>query len=168
MLVLPDDTIVSGGTDGMLKYWSSAEDGKYELTLTTGYEHTKWITCLLDFNGNIVSGCLDGKLRMYDRDGTLKMEAAAHSGGITSLGKSKTNIISGSWDGTAKVWDEQFMQVANLPGHENGVCVLGCSDDNTIVTGSTGRQNGNTIVDCKIRVWKNHEIVATINDHQGF
>ena len=79
-------------------------------------------------------------------------------------------IFIGSWDGSARIWEINETSItctAVLPGHENGVCVLGLPDG-SIVTGSTGEQKENTVVNFKLRFWSNTgTLLKEIYDHQG-
>jgi WD40 repeat protein len=54
-----------------------------------------------------------------------------------------------------------------MPDMENGVCVLELPNGD-IVTGSTGRQQGeSTIVDFQIRIWRGGDVVKQIKSHAG-
>jgi phospholipase A-2-activating protein len=109
---------------------------------------------------------MDKNIRVYSLDGTLVRTLVGHEHGVISLDWSAAGLlISGSWDQTARVWNiADGTCVQTLPDHENGVNVLGLPNGN-IVTASTGRQEGNTVVDFKIRIWENGSVVKTMQPH---
>ncbi|KAJ0397384.1 hypothetical protein P43SY_008215 [Pythium insidiosum] len=181
---LPNELLVTGAMDTAVLSWmrdtQSSEPGAYlELTTARIYGHEHWVTALLPLpagvvadapTGGFVTGSMDKGVRIFDLDGKLVAHLRGHEGGVISLGLTHDQryLLSGSWDGTARVWDlstQQCVQV--LSGHENGVCVLGLPDG-TVVTGSTGRQVGNAVVDFQLRFWgKDWTLAKTVRDHAG-
>ena len=117
-------------------------------------------------NGGFVTGSMDKSIRVYSLDGTLVRTLVGHDHGVISLDWTASGeLISGSWDGTAKVWDiTDGTCVQTLPGHENGVNVLALPNG-SIVTASTGRQEGDTVVDFKIRIWQDGSVVKILQPH---
>jgi phospholipase A-2-activating protein len=171
--------------DSVVKCWKVNEDGSYVESLNI-YDHEHWITALITIPTSVVNttttttssstnisgfitGCMDKKIRMYSEDGILVSILTGHEGGIISFGfTSDGHLISGSWDGTARIWDlKKALCIGVLSGHENGVCVLGLPNG-TIVTGSTGKQVGNTVVDFQLRFWnQDFSLQKTLKDHTG-
>lgn len=179
--------VITGAMDSVARCWipgaASAEDGGIassyvSLETATIYDHEHWVTASVKLPaetvaecpaGGFATGSMDKKIRIYSGDGVRVAVLVGHEGGVTSLGLSSCGkyLLSGSWDGTARVWDLQTKQCVHvLSEHENGVCVLGLPNG-TIVTGSTGRQVGNTVVDFKLRFWTNFALTKTVADHNG-
>ena len=172
--------LYTGAMDSVVRRWRrrTQDDGEYfENEQSGGFEHEHWITSILDLpknkhsmapEGGFVTGCMDKCIRLYNADFQLIQTLRGHNGGVISLAwKDSGELVSGSWDGTARIWNvatAQCLQV--LEGHENGVCVL-CIPTGQIITGSTGEQQGNQIVNFKIRLWENGTEVKTLTDHQG-
>ncbi|GLD96122.1 hypothetical protein PINS_up004799 [Pythium insidiosum] len=180
---LPNELLVTGAMDTAVLSWmrdaQGSEPGAYlELTTARIYGHEHWVTALLPLpagvvadapSGGFVTGSMDKGVRVFDLDGKLLAHLRGHEGGVISLGLThdRRYLLSGSWDGTARVWDLATQQCVHvLPDHENGVCVLGLPDG-TIVTGSTGRQVGNLVVDFQLRFWRDFALVKTVQDHSG-
>jgi hypothetical protein len=109
---------------------------------------------------------MDKSIRVYSLDGTLVRTLVGHDHGVISLDWTASGeLISGSWDGTAKIWNiSDGTCVHTLPGHENGVNVLALPNG-SIVTASTGRQEGDTVVDFKIRIWQDGSVVKILQPH---
>lgn len=171
--------LVTGAMDSIVRCWIPEEGSSSFVSLDSAivYDHEHWVTALIALppnifsdcpNGGFVTGSMDRRIRMYDLNGHLVKQLTGHEGGVISLGMSPNGILlSGSWDGTARVWDLNKSQCLHvLAGHENGVCVLGLPDG-TIVTGSTGQQVGNTVVDFQLRFWVNGKLERTLADHAG-
>lgn len=190
--VLENDVVLTGAMDSVARCWipeaAGAAEGDSDSTTAapsyvslesaTIYDHEHWVTASMKLPAGIVAECpaggfatgsMDKKIRIYSGDGVRVAVLTGHEGGVTSLGLSADGkyLLSGSWDGTARVWDLQTKECMHvLPEHENGVCVLGLPNG-TIVTGSTGRQVGNAVVDFKLRFWTHFALTKTITDHNG-
>lgn len=146
------------------------------------HEHKHWVTSMISMPstvlpnlapaGGFITGSMDKNIRIYDTDCVLLQTLTGHSGGVISLSWTRDDanprLLSGSWDGTARLWDLSTLTCVQIfPGHENGVCVLGL-ENGSIVTGSTGEQQGNAVVNFKIRLWQpNGDLIETIQDHEG-
>lgn len=179
--VLTHDVVVTGAMDSTAKCWlpdSDSPSAYVALESATLYDHEHWVTASTPLPAGTVAACpaggfatgsMDKKIRIYSADGTRVAVLTGHDGGITSLALSscRAYLLSGSWDGTARVWDLATQQCVHVLGeHENGVCVLGLPNG-VIVTGSTGRQVGNTVVDFQLRFWTNFALSKTLADHSG-
>jgi phospholipase A-2-activating protein len=186
--VLVNDVVLTGAMDSVARCWipeanaesdaANASSGYVSLESATIYDHEHWVTATLPIPAGVVPECpaggfatgsMDKKIRVYSGDGARVAVLTGHEGGVTSLALSGCGkyLLSGSWDGTARVWDVQSKACVHvLPDHENGVCVIGLPNG-TIVTGSTGKQVGNTVVDFKLRFWTNFALTKTLTDHQG-
>ena len=171
--------LMSGSMDRVLRQWrpvALAPDGggggfEENPDAPANYEHENWVVAIAELgagvladapDGGFVTGCMDKKIRVFSRGGVLLRTLTGHEHGVISLGwcADGTTLISGSWDGTARLWrldvaaaDGTVACDAVLPGHANGVCVLGLPNGD-IATGATGRQEGNGIVDCAVRIWR--------------
>lgn len=170
--------LFTGAMDSIVRCWKRTAKGSFDLSTIGAYEHEHWITAMITLppgvldecpEGGFITGCMDKKIRIYSAECILIRTLLGHSGGVISLEWSLTTgeLISGSWDGTARLWNIATAEcVLVLPGHENGVCVLGLPDG-TIVTGSTGEQKDNAVVNFRIRLWRNGQVVKTLSDHHG-
>lgn len=171
---LENDVVLTGAMDATAKSWLPSADGGsgYEaLEAATLFDHEHWVTAAVRLpGGGFATGSMDKKVRLFAADGAREAELAGHEGGVISLAVSPCGrwLLSGSWDGSARVWDLRSRQCAHvLPDHENGVCVLALPDG-SVVTGSTGRQVGNTVVDFKLRFWTpDFALAKTVSDHSG-
>ncbi|OQS03279.1 phospholipase A-2-activating protein [Thraustotheca clavata] len=174
-----DDFLITGSMDAAIYVWNSSS-----AIVQSIFDHNHWVTALIPLSSvhakrlgasGFVSGSMDTRLRVYlktSNEFTCAMVLEGHSSGVISLAwLADSVLLSGSWDGTCRGWDLQT-GICNfvLPNHENGVCVLGLSND-TVITGSTGRQEGNQVVDAVIRVWQPsngvYAVKSTLNEHQG-
>ncbi len=179
--------LVTGGQDSLAKVWERVNGGSessdfFEVKgVLSGANNWVVSACAIDAGaasslcplGGIVTGSLDKLVRIYGEEGDRPVSVlSGHGGGVISLGwTSCGRLLSGSWDGTCKIWDvksgKEGVCVATLSGHFNGVCVLGLPNGH-IATGSTGRQDGNSIVDCDIRIWDaSGSLLRTSKDHNG-
>ncbi|TYZ59095.1 hypothetical protein PybrP1_007215 [[Pythium] brassicae (nom. inval.)] len=168
---LENDVVLTGAMDATAKSWLPSADGGYEsLESATLYDHEHWVTAAVRLpGGGFATGAMDKKIRLFAADSTRVAELAGHDGGVISLALSAcgTFLLSGSWDGSARVWDLRSRACVHvLAGHENGVCVLGLPNG-VIVTGSTGRQVGNAVVDFQLRFWTDFALTKTVADHRG-
>ncbi|KAH9074406.1 hypothetical protein Ae201684P_022214 [Aphanomyces euteiches] len=134
----------------------------------------------LVIGGGFVTGGMDMHVRVFtkatkEQEFVCVIKLEGHTSGVISLTwtqEKESILLSGSWDGTCRGWDIRSQTCRFvLPDHENGVCVLGLSNGR-IATGSTGRQQGNQVVDACIRMWDavspfNYTLMKTLTDHQG-
>ncbi len=179
--------LVTGGQDSLAKVWERVDGGLdcsdfFEVKrVLSGANHWVVSACAVGAGsvsplcplGRIVTGSLDKMVRIYGEEGDSPVSVlSGHEGGVISLGWTTCGrLLSGSWDGTCKIWDVKSGKggvcVATLSGHFNGVCVLGLPNG-YIATGSTGRQDGSSIVDCDIRIWDaSGSLIRTSKDHNG-
>ncbi|RHX96506.1 hypothetical protein DYB37_011774 [Aphanomyces astaci] len=153
------------------------------------YEHSHWVTAIVSLNAahesllssvGFATGGMDTHVRVFTRASDAQFACVAvlqgHTSGVISLSWLQTDttslLLSGSWDGTCRGWDVATQTCRFvLPDHENGVCVLGLPNG-VVITGSTGKQQGNQVVDARIRMWHQvspsaYELTRTLTDHQG-
>ncbi|KAL7694395.1 putative armadillo-like helical, PUL domain, PLAA family ubiquitin binding domain-containing protein [Plasmopara halstedii] len=173
---ISNDLLVTGAMDSVARVWvrdSSSTIGNFvALQSAVTYEHEHWVTASVALEGGgFATGSMDKKIHLFDSQANCYAVLQGHEGGITSLNLSldKKTLFSGSWDGTARIWNLEKLQCLQvLRGHENGVCVLSLPDG-SLVTGSTGQQVGNRVVDFKLRFWTKDTFALTksLTDHQG-
>ncbi|TDH67683.1 hypothetical protein CCR75_004816 [Bremia lactucae] len=170
---LSNDLVVTGAMDSTVRVWQRDTSSSFVVMESASiYEHEHWITASVALgSGGFATGSMDKHIRLFDAQFQRYGLLQGHDGGVISLAVSydQKQLLSGSWDGTARVWSlETFECLHIFRGHENGVCVLGLPNG-SIVTGSTGQQVGNTIVDFKLRFWdaKTFSLLKTIADHAG-
>lgn len=179
---LDSGTLVTGAMDSVARLWAVDESGAgfSPIESASVYDHEHWVTAAVRLApgalpecpaGGFATGCMDKKIRVFGLEGERVALLEGHEAGVISLALSADGrrLLSGSWDGTARVWDLQTKQCLQvLPGHENGVCVLELPDG-SLVTGSTGRQVGNSVADFQLRFWAKDSfaLTTTLADHKG-
>eukprot|EP00753_Platysulcus_tardus_P005788 PLAT13698.1.p1 GENE.PLAT13698.1~~PLAT13698.1.p1 ORF type:complete len:824 (-),score=325.08 PLAT13698.1:1429-3900(-) len=178
-----DGTLLSGSRDRFVKQWSKVDDGSVDgpasiwVEKSTNTDHPHWVNAVLAFDasvldvapaGGYVTACQDNCIRVYDMENNPLGLLSGHDSHVSSLAwAADGRLLSGSWDGTARVWDLSTGKCEEvLEGHENSVCVLGLPNGD-IVTGSTGKQSGSTIVDFQIRIWRDGRCVKSLREHSG-
>lgn len=99
MLLLQDGRLVSGGTDGTVKFWSPQS-----VLLKTIKEHRAPVTSFVEISGKLYSGSLDGTIKIYDlsNDSIKTMGIGAEIGALLRI--SDTQFACGSWDQFIFVW----------------------------------------------------------------
>lgn len=167
---------MTGAIDSVARVWahdpSSAIRNFVSVESAVTFDHEHWVTASVALDGGgFATGCMDKKIRLFDTQAQRYALLQGHEGGVISLALStdKKLLLSGSWDGTARIWSLESHQCLHvLRDHENGVCVLSLPDG-SLVTGSTGQQVGNRVVDFKLRFWAKDtfELTKTLTDHQG-
>lgn len=170
---LAGGALVTGAMDSVARFWLPDERGGFSaLESANIFDHEHWVTAVARLpGGGFATGSMDKRIRVFAAGGERKAVLEGHEAGVISLAVSSTGdrLLSGSWDGSARIWDLKTSQCLHvLPGHENGVCVLELPDG-TVVTGSTGRQVGNTVADFQLRFWAkdSRALSKTLADHQG-
>ncbi|KAH9150340.1 hypothetical protein AeRB84_006788 [Aphanomyces euteiches] len=177
-------TVVTGAMDAAVISWDDTQPQQ------SIYDHSHWVTALIPLDtqheallssaGGFVTGGMDMHVRVFtkatkEQEFVCVIKLEGHTSGVISLTwtqEKESILLSGSWDGTCRGWDIRSQTCRFvLPDHENGVCVLGLSNGR-IATGSTGRQQGNQVVDACIRMWDavspfNYTLMKTLTDHQG-
>jgi len=159
---LPDGTpvIISGGTDGTVRVWRTADGTKVGKPLTG---HVGWVIAvaagtLPDGTPVIISGGWDGTVRVWrTADGTPVGEAlTGHVGWVIAVAAGTLPdgtpvIISGGTDGTVRVWRTADGTPVGKPltGHVGWVIAVaaGTLPDGTPVIISGGN-------DGTVRVWR--------------
>lgn len=177
----PDGSLLSGGQDRLVRRWVNTGAGDaapyafVEAAVVPDHEH--WVVCLLPLpagaiaecpEGGFVTGSLDKTARIFALDGSCVRTLTGHTGGVISLAWTAAgDLLTGSWDGTARRWRVATGEcVETLPGHENGVCVMEL-DGTDVLTGSTGRQQDDTVVGFQIRRWRAGREMQHITDHSA-
>jgi COMPASS component SWD3 len=144
---LKERLVVTGGTDGVLSYWNSA-NGKLVASVKPPKRDSD-ILCL-DYTRDATRVAASGKrraIRLYDDEKRalvckLRNKGQAlrsgHTNRVTSLKFDDTGklLVSGSWDMTVKVWDVTSGTVAHsIFGPEIAGDAIDIRDD-LILTGS--------------------------------
>jgi hypothetical protein len=159
---LPDGTpvIISGGWDGRVRVWRTADGAPVGKPLA---DHGRMVLAvaagaLPDGTPVIISGGGDGTVRVWrTADGTPVGEPlAGHDGPVSAVAAGALLdgtpvIISGGWDGTVRVWRTADGTPVGEPlaGHDDWVSALaaGALLDGTQVIISGGREG-------TVRVWR--------------
>lgn len=181
--ILSDGRIVAGLDNGFLAIFDPKLT-KLEITIKT----TKFsgISCLLEYNNNLIFGTKSGKIKMCDIN-TVSVpviifeELAAHEGEITSMVflSNKKEIASSSLDGTIKMWSFQVntlvlsialttSSVRSMCALRNGTILVSSQCKNTLIFwGITSKSNIKEIQDistyshkCMIEIGGNRLLVG--------
>jgi WD40 repeat protein len=157
----PDgQTIVSGGSDGILKLWN--HDGTEQMT-TQGHQGVIWSVNFSPDGQTIVSGGSDGTLKLWNYDGTKQMTIQGHQGSVWSVNFSPDGktIVSGGEDSMVKLWNLNGTERATLKGHNGRVKSVNFSPDGqTIVSGGK---------DGTVKLWNlNGTERAALKGHKGW
>ncbi|PKQ71374.1 WD40 repeat domain-containing protein [Aeromonas sobria] len=96
-----DNTILSCGDDGTLRFWDTRFENCIKCVDLGGKEVD---TICITESKYIFSGDDDGVITQYNLDGVINKSYRAHQSGIKKLVASKKNIVSLSYDRTFKVW----------------------------------------------------------------
>lgn len=106
------------------------------------YGHTEWVTCC-DYlkDGRILSGGMDGKLCLWDKNGIRTIDLLGHMASISAVrsGAEGSLAISASYDKTLMLWNVNRSQTKNaacLKGHKAPVLGFCLSSQGAIVSGS--------------------------------
>lgn len=153
-------TIVSGGYDRTIRFWSRTGQ-----LLQTLYGHSDAVrSVVLSADGKtLVSSSGDRTIRLWDaRTGKLRRTLRGHSGPIWSVATSPNGktLASGSYDGTIKIWDTQSGKLRrSLPEHYDSIWSVALSPDGqTLVSGS---------YDGTVKIWQlqTGALRRTLNGH---
>ena len=98
----PPDLVMAAFDGGRVTKWRfPGNDGNPELLSESYYQHPASVTCLIrhgtatktDF---CVTGCTDGKVRIWDDDKTLLKTLEGHDRGIRAVSQNKSSVCQGS------------------------------------------------------------------------
>ena len=152
-------TIVSGGSDGTVRLWSSKGQPLAELK---GHQGNVLSVAISTDKQTIVSGGSDGTVRLWSGKGQPLAVLNGHQGDVSSVAIStdKQTIVSGGSDGTVRLWSGKGQPLAVLNGHQGNVSSVAISTDKqTIVSGGS---------DGTVRLWSGKgQPLAVLNGHQG-
>jgi WD40 repeat protein len=141
-----------------------------------------WSIALSPDGKKVVSGGLDGAVRLWDID-TCKVikKWTGHTRAVASVCWSRDGrrVLSGSWDGTARQWDVQSVETNPEPigiilasiktGHEEVWAVVYSPDTTFIATGGRDGllQLSLDPVESSVKIWdaKTGKLVATLKGH---
>lgn len=147
--------------------------------------HDHWVTSVTSLpsglsehypEGCLITGCMDGVIRIFDTVGNPLQELRGHGKGVISLSwtADHRHLLSGSWDCTARAWDmtqNPPVLAYTLQPHENGVHVLGLRNG-SVATTSTGEAVNDKPANFRLRCWdvpsgNTASPIETVNDHEG-
>ena len=144
ILVLSDERVVSGSSDGSLRVWEPS-DGRCLQTLKG---HSGPVLCMAALpDGRVVSGSSDGSLRVWDpSNGRCLQTLQWHPRWTDCVAVLPDGrVVSGSSDGSLRVWDPSNGRcLQTLKGHSESVSYMVVLPDGRIVSSSN---------DGSMRVW---------------
>mmetsp|Transcript_12701 Transcript_12701/g.19082 ORF Transcript_12701/g.19082 Transcript_12701/m.19082 type:complete len:338 (-) Transcript_12701:28-1041(-) len=106
-LAVRGDEFVSGSSDHSLSVYSCSTGKLKRQLYSKNYGHHEWVTsCCYTADGRILSGGMDSKLCLWDRNSIKCKDLLGHRGSISKVACSQENLaLSASYDKTLKVWD---------------------------------------------------------------
>jgi WD40 repeat protein len=158
---LDDDNVVVGGSDNKATVWQRSATSGSEWSVVASCANgsamvaggrPNTVNAVLAFSGDallggvapaggFITGCLDGLIRVFRRDGALLLTGVGgHAGGIKSLDWAGTLLVSGDQKGRACVWsvaDMSILQTLDDAAAENSLAVMALPSGG-LVTGSSG------------------------------
>lgn len=155
--------IVSAGSDGMVRVWSS-DDGN-EILVLKGHEGRVWSAQFSPDGAQIVSAGADGTVRVWPFDGSQEaLVLTGHEDLVRSAQFSPDGawIVSAGADGTVRVWATDTGSMALvLTGHEFGVYSAQFSSDSSQIVSASD--------DGTVRVWASDGSgePLVLNGHEG-
>lgn len=94
-------------------------------------------------DGRIVSGGMDSKICLWDRNSTNCVDAVGHRGSISCIGAMHECIVSSSYDKTVRLWKaskSKATEMGCLESHKSPVLALELSEfSESAVTGTLSR-----------------------------
>ncbi len=118
--------IVTGETDGTIRYWDIAHLDRVPPPLKRGHTNTiKDLTFSPD-GTLLASASLDTAVKLWDRQGNLLRTLPGHTDGVDSVSFSSDSqlLASGSQDGIIRLWNRKGDLVNILYGHRQGIRVV--------------------------------------------
>ncbi|WBW75337.1 p21 activated protein kinase inhibitor Skb15 [Schizosaccharomyces osmophilus] len=103
------------------------EGFKLDLSSVFSYQSSTQLNCLCLFQSNLIVGCDNGSLKVFDvHTGDLINEFAAHEKRVKAIYATSDNLVSASSDGSVHVWDKTFNKVMELQAPEGNriTCIV--------------------------------------------
>lgn len=103
---LDGETIISGSSDGTIRYWVFDNDNN-EIKQNTLQGHKGSINglCVLP-NSSLLSASADGTTGMWNlKSGTLATSLLGHSDEVVDCQPFQKGVVTGSYDSTLRIWD---------------------------------------------------------------
>ena len=134
-----------------------SKDKLLQDSMLTG--HRGEIYAIATDNRYIISGGIDGTVRIYDKNSQKEIATLkGHSSYVSSVAIKGDTVVSGSVDNTIKIWSlKEQKEIATLKGHIDRVSSVAIEGD-TIVSGSE---------DKTIKIWslKSQEEIGSLKGH---
>ena len=202
---LDSTTIVVGSSDNKATVWQTTAALPSEWSIVASVANgaamvsrgrPNTVNAVLAFDGGVlpdglaptggfVTGCLDGLVRVFSRDGALLLTGIGHTSGVKSLTWAGALLVSGDQVGTANVWnvaDMSVVQTLDDAKDENALAVVALPSGG-LVTGSSGTSRnpdpsvggGAALLNVRTRVYARVDdaaaaaapfaLAATLDDH---
>ena len=140
-----DRTLISGGSDKLLKFWDVATG----IEKNSRYAHEHPVTAVAVHRNHVLTGSADGRIKAWDIESAFHVfELFAHQGRITELHaiRGTDTLVSASSDQEIRVWDLSVPKLRHiLPGHTGAV--------SSVSSSRLGTHAVSTSTDRTIRLW---------------
>jgi WD40 repeat protein len=91
---------------------------------TVEQDRRAWTRSMTEFDGRLAAGLEDGRVLLWNRDGSLSVALEGHSRPVISLAAVGDLLASASTDGKIKLWDRGGRCVRTLEEHSDGATSL--------------------------------------------
>lgn len=147
-----DEILVTGGSDCTVRFWDILTKTQKKIIK----KHNHWVQCLdiSPCKKFVVSGSMDGDIKMYTNDGEFMRSFIGHKDGVIGIKFFKKYIVSASRDKSVKIFGYDGKCVFSY-GHVKPITFLN-SNDKFIVTGSK---------DGKMKIYTGESNLKEINGH---
>ena len=136
--------MASASADGTIRLWDGGTGNSIEPALSG---HEQRVTSIaFDADGRVVSGSLDGTLRVWDAaspaERSLGIELGGHGEAVwdVAFGDEGRRIVSGGRDRTVRLWDAASRKEIGKPmtGHTESVTSVAFSPDHRLLASGSG------------------------------
>ena len=161
LMVLPDETIVSGSKDNTIKFWNLSEN----TCINTLNGHTDWVFCLLLLkDGHLASGSEDTTIKIWKREnGECIKTLQGHTDCVRALESTDTfDLISCSDDKSIIIWNVNSGEcIRTLLCHNEAARRIRIYSNDMLASGS---------LDNSIQLWDlaSGQCTHTLDGHQDW
>jgi ribosome assembly protein 4 len=147
-----DEILVTGGSDCTVRFWDILTKTQKKIVK----KHNHWVQCLdiSPCKKFVVSGSIDGDIKMYSKDGEFIRSFIGHKDGVVGIKFFKNSIVSASRDKSVKIFDLDGKCIFSY-GHIKPITCLVTNQD-VVVSGSR---------DGKLKIYLDESNLKEINGH---
>lgn len=161
LAVIDDNTVVSGGWDGIIKIWDVENFENIFCSKQLVEPGSKLSRFCKVTRTILISSDQEVWLRVWNlKTSELQRKLVGHTKAIACIAKINSfKVASGSHDQTIKIWNIDTGEcLATLEGHQSAVLSLTAIDLDTIASGSS---------DNTIKIWFDGKLQTTLTSHNA-